>query len=186
MQKVNTNESPLQRENRIKTLWDKEKTFERSISNREGNETFVFYEGPPTANGLPHAGHVLGRVIKDFIARYKTMQGFQVIRKAGWDTHGLPVELGVEKKIGISGKKEIEDYGVENFIEECKKSVFDYERQWRVFTEAIGYWVDMDDPYITLHNEYIETVWYILSTIHEKGLLYQGHRVTPYCPSCQT
>ncbi|WP_156857667.1 isoleucine--tRNA ligase [Oceanobacillus sp. AG] len=186
MNEVNTNESPLQRENRIKDIWEKEKTFEMSVSNREGNETFVFYEGPPTANGLPHAGHVLGRVIKDFIARYKTMQGYQVIRKAGWDTHGLPVELGVEKKIGISGKKEIEDYGVEKFIEECKKSVFDYERQWRNFTEAIGYWVDMDNPYITLHNDYIETVWYILADIHEKGLLYRGHRVMPYCPSCQT
>ncbi|WP_166627150.1 isoleucine--tRNA ligase [Jeotgalicoccus sp. S0W5] len=186
MEKVNPNESPLQRENRIKALWDKEKTFDKSISNREGNETFVFYEGPPTANGLPHAGHVLGRVIKDFIARYKTMQGYQVIRKAGWDTHGLPVELGVEKKIGISGKKEIEDFGVENFIEECKKSVFDFERQWRVFTEAIGYWIDMDNPYITLDNRYIESVWYILASIHKKNLLQRGHRVTPYCPSCQT
>lgn len=186
MEKVNSNEKAVERENRIKKLWDNENTFKKSVSEREGNETFVFYEGPPTANGLPHAGHVLGRVIKDFIARYKTMQGYQVIPKAGWDTHGLPVELGVEKKIGISGKKEIEEYGVEKFIEECKKSVFDYERQWRIFTEAIGYWVDMDNPYITLNNEYIESVWYILSTIHEKGLLYQGHRVTPYCPSCQT
>ena len=149
-------------------------------------KTFVFYEGPPTANGLPHAGHVLGRVIKDFVARYQTMRGYQVKRKAGWDTHGLPVELGVEKKIGVSGKQEIEEYGVEKFIDECKKSVFDYERQWRTFTEAIGYWVDMDDPYVTLQNDYIESVWHILSKIHEKGLLYQGHRVVPYCPSCQT
>ncbi|MFD2043343.1 isoleucine--tRNA ligase [Ornithinibacillus salinisoli] len=186
MKRVNSSESTLQRENRIKELWEKEHTFKKSISNREGNETFVFYEGPPTANGLPHAGHVLGRVIKDFIGRYKTMQGYQVIRKAGWDTHGLPVELGVEKKIGISGKKEIEAYGVEKFIEECKASVFDYEREWRVFTEVIGYWVDMDDPYITLQNNYIESVWYILAKIHEKDLLYRGHRVTPYCPSCQT
>jgi isoleucyl-tRNA synthetase len=176
----------LQREKRIKEFWKREGTFKKSIENREGNETFVFYEGPPTANGMPHAGHVLGRVIKDFIGRYKTMQGYQVIRKAGWDTHGLPVELGVEKKIGISGKKDIEAYGVEKFIEECKKSVFDYEREWQLFTEAIGYWVDMDDPYITLENNYIESVWYILSTVHEKGLLTKGHRVTPYCPSCQT
>ncbi|WP_026906725.1 isoleucine--tRNA ligase [Paucisalibacillus globulus] len=186
MKRVDSKESPLQRENRLKTIWKEENTFQKSIDNREGNQSFVFYEGPPTANGLPHAGHVLGRVIKDFIGRYKTMQGYQVIRKAGWDTHGLPVELGVEKKIGISGKKDIEAYGVEKFIEECKKSVFDYEREWRHFTEAIGYWVDMDNPYITLENNYIESVWYILSTIHEKGLLTKGHRVTPYCPSCQT
>lgn len=186
MRKVDISELPQQREKRVNNMWKAESTFEKSVSNRDGAETFVFYEGPPTANGLPHAGHVLGRVIKDFIARYKTMQGYQVIRKAGWDTHGLPVELGVEKKIGISGKKEIEDYGIEKFIEECKRSVFDYEKQWRSFTEAIGYWVDMDDPYVTLRNEYIESVWYILSAIHKKGLLDQGHRVTPYCPSCQT
>ncbi|MUK89272.1 isoleucine--tRNA ligase [Ornithinibacillus sp. L9] len=186
MKRVEGNESALQRENRIKGIWEQEGTFKASIENREGSETFVFYEGPPTANGLPHAGHVLGRVIKDFIGRYKTMQGYQVVRKAGWDTHGLPVELGVEKKIGISGKQQIEAYGVEKFIEECKNSVFNYEREWRIFTEAIGYWVDMDDPYVTLRNEYIESVWYILSTIHEKGLLDRGHRVTPYCPSCQT
>lgn len=186
MEKVNAGERPLQRENRIKALWQADETFEKSISNRKGKETFVFYEGPPTANGLPHAGHVLGRVIKDFIARYKTMQGYQVIRKGGWDTHGLPVELGVEKQMGISGKQEIEAYGVEKFIEACKQSVFEYEKQWRTFTEAIGYWLDMDDPYVTLHNDYIESVWYILATIHEKDLLYKGHRVTPYCPSCQT
>ncbi|WP_042147237.1 isoleucine--tRNA ligase [Paucisalibacillus sp. EB02] len=186
MKRVGSIESAVQRENRVKAIWKEESTLRKSIENREGNETFVFYEGPPTANGLPHAGHVLGRVIKDFIGRYKTMQGYQVIRKAGWDTHGLPVELGVEKKIGISGKKDIEAFGVEKFIEECKKSVFDYEREWRNFTEAIGYWVDMDDPYITLENNYIESVWYILSTIHEKGLLTKGHRVTPYCPNCQT
>lgn len=179
-------ESAVQREKRLSNLWKREETFKKSIENRKGREKFVLYEGPPTANGMPHAGHVLGRVIKDFIGRYKTMQGYQVIRKAGWDTHGLPVELGVEKKIGISGKKDIEAYGVEKFIAECKKSVFDYEREWRMFTEAIGYWVDMDNPYITLENNYIESVWYILATLHEKGLLTKGHRVTPYCPSCQT
>lgn len=179
-------ETAVDREDRIQAWWKEHGTFHQSIAQQEGQETFVFYEGPPTANGLPHAGHVLGRVIKDFVARYKTMQGFQVLRKAGWDTHGLPVELGVEKKLGISGKREIEKYGVEKFIEACKDSVFDYEKQWRRFTEAIGYWVDMDDPYVTLENDYIETVWYILSTIHEKGLLYRGHRVTPYCPNCQT
>ncbi|ADU29359.1 isoleucine--tRNA ligase [Evansella cellulosilytica] len=186
MQKVNVNEKAIERENRIQSYWDSNNIFQKSVTNREGRKTFVFYEGPPTANGLPHAGHVLGRVIKDFVARYQTMRGHQVIRKAGWDTHGLPVELGVEKKIGVSGKQEIEEYGVENFINECKKSVFDYEKQWRKFTEAIGYWVDMDNPYVTLNNDYIESVWYVLSKIHEKGLLYRGHRVTPYCPSCQT
>src|SRR5699024_682144 len=134
MEKVNSNEKAVERENRIKKLWDNENTFKKSVSEREGNETFVFYEGPPTANGLPHAGHVLGRVIKDFIARYKTMQGYQVIRKAGWDTNGLPAELGVEQINRIPGKEEIEEYGLQNFIEECKKSVFDYARQWRIFT----------------------------------------------------
>ncbi|UXH43905.1 isoleucine--tRNA ligase [Rossellomorea vietnamensis] len=186
MEKVNVNEKSVDREQRIQDYWNSNHIFKKSVANREGEKTFVFYEGPPTANGLPHAGHVLGRVIKDFVARYQTMRGYQVKRKAGWDTHGLPVELGVEKKIGVSGKQEIEEYGVEKFIEECKKSVFDYERQWRTFTEAIGYWVDMDDPYVTLENDYIESVWHILSKIHEKGLLYQGHRVVPYCPSCQT
>ncbi|PKR76837.1 isoleucine--tRNA ligase [Halalkalibacillus sediminis] len=186
MQRVNTKEAAFDRENRVKDYWNQENVFHRSMDEREGAETFVFYEGPPTANGLPHAGHVLGRVIKDFVARYKTMQGYQVLRKGGWDTHGLPVELEVEKQLGISGKQEIEEYGVEKFIEECKKSVFNYERQWREFTESIGYWLDMDDPYVTLQNRYIESVWYILSDLHKRDLLSKGHRVTPYCPSCQT
>ncbi|GIN84344.1 isoleucine--tRNA ligase 2 [Heyndrickxia sporothermodurans] len=179
-------EKAFDREQRVKDWWEKNKIFQQSIIKREGSEPFVFYEGPPTANGLPHAGHVLGRVIKDVVGRYKTMKGYQVIRKAGWDTHGLPVELGVEKQLGISGKKQIEEYGVEKFIEKCKESVFEYEREWRKFTEAIGYWVDMDQPYITLENRYIESVWHILSKIHQKKLLFKGHRVTPYCPSCQT
>ncbi|MEW4286755.1 isoleucine--tRNA ligase [Rossellomorea marisflavi] len=186
MKTVDVKEKAHKREERIQNYWKEANTFEKSISEREGKETFVFYEGPPTANGLPHAGHVLGRVIKDFVARYKTMQGFQVHRKAGWDTHGLPVELEVEKQLGISGKQQIEGYGVEKFINECKNSVFHYEKQWREFTEAIGYWVDMDDPYVTLENDYIESVWHILSDLHKRDLLYKGHRVTPYCPSCQT
>ncbi|UAL49798.1 isoleucine--tRNA ligase (plasmid) [Sutcliffiella horikoshii] len=186
MLNVNTKELALDREKRIKNYWNAENVFFRSIENRNGEKSFVFYEGPPTANGLPHAGHVLGRVIKDFVARYKTMQGYQVFRKGGWDTHGLPVELEVEKQLGISGKQQIEKYGVEKFIEECKKSVFNYEKQWREFTESIGYWLDMDNPYVTLENKYIESVWYILSNLHNRGLLYKGHRVTPYCPSCQT
>lgn len=186
MKRVDTKESSVARERRILENWREQKVFQQSIEQREGKPSFVFYEGPPTANGLPHAGHVLGRVIKDFIARYKTMSGYQVLRKAGWDTHGLPVELGVEKHLNISGKKEIEEYGVEAFIQKCKESVFQYEKQWRDFSEEIGYWLDFDQPYVTLDNDYIESVWNILSKIHGKGLLYKGHRVTPYCPSCQT
>ncbi|MUV38553.1 Isoleucine--tRNA ligase [Lentibacillus sp. JNUCC-1] len=186
MRSVNTKEAALDRENRVKDYWNENNVFKRSMDEREGAETFVFYEGPPTANGLPHAGHVLGRVIKDFVGRYKTMQGYQVLRKGGWDTHGLPVELEVEKQLGISGKQEIQEYGVEKFIEECKKSVFNYEKEWREFTESIGYWLDMDDPYVTLQNRYIESVWYILSDLHKRDLLSKGHRVSPYCPSCQT
>ncbi|WP_370453203.1 isoleucine--tRNA ligase [Oceanobacillus sp. CFH 90083] len=179
-------ESSSERELKIRDHWKKDHTFQRSISNREGRETFVFYEGPPTANGLPHAGHALGRTIKDFVARYKTMSGYQVLRKAGWDTHGLPVELEVEKQLNIRGKEQIEEYGIENFIAQCKKSVFTYENEWKQFTEALGYWVDMKNPYVTLNNDYIESVWHILSHIHKRDYLYQGHRVVPYCPHCET
>ncbi|QFF99034.1 isoleucine--tRNA ligase [Psychrobacillus glaciei] len=186
MVKANEKESVIEREERIRAQWEKDNIFKKSIDDREDFPSFVFYEGPPTANGLPHVGHALGRTIKDVVARYKTMTGHQVIRKAGWDTHGLPVELGVEKQLGISGKSDIEKYGVEAFIEKCKESVFVYEKQWREFTEQLGYWVEMDDPYLTLSNDYIESEWNILGTIHEKGLLRKGHRVSPYCPSCQT
>ncbi|WP_337098640.1 isoleucine--tRNA ligase [Paenibacillus sp. YIM B09110] len=186
MQRVDVKERARSRELRVLNQWKENDTFKQSIANREGKPNFVFYEGPPTANGAPHIGHVLGRVIKDFICRYKTMSGYRVIRKAGWDTHGLPVELGVEKQLGISGKQEIENYGVEEFVKKCKASVFEYEKQWRELTEAIAYWTDLDNPYITLKNEYIESVWHILSNIHGKGLLYRGHRVSPYCPDCQT
>lgn len=179
-------ETSVERERRIRNQWEEEGTFQRSIANREGKQTYVFYEGPPTANGLPHAGHALGRTIKDFVARYKTMSGYQVLRKAGWDTHGLPVELEVEKQLNIRGKDQIEAYGIVNFIEKCKESVFAYENEWKQFTEALGYWVDMDDPYVTLTNDYIESVWNILSDIHKKGYLYKGHRVVPYCPHCET
>jgi isoleucyl-tRNA synthetase len=186
---MNANESKetvVQREDRIRNYWTEENTFSESIQLREGKTPFVFYEGPPTANGLPHVGHAFGRTIKDVVARYKTMKGFQVERKAGWDTHGLPVELGVEKQLGISGKQDIERYGMETFINKCKESVFTYEKKWRSFTEKLGYWVDMDSPYLTLSNDYIESVWNILSKVHKDGLLYKGHRVSPYCPSCQT
>ncbi|AEI45131.1 isoleucine--tRNA ligase [Paenibacillus mucilaginosus] len=186
MRKVDVKEKARTRELRILEQWKRDDTFGESIRNRQGRPNFVFYEGPPTANGKPHIGHVLGRVIKDFIGRYKTMSGYRVIRKAGWDTHGLPVELGVEKQLGISGKQAIEQYGVAEFVEKCKSSVFEYEKQWRELTEAIGYWTDMDHPYVTLTNPYIESVWHLLSEIHRKGLLYKGHRVSPYCPDCQT
>lgn len=186
MDVMSLKESNTKRERRVQDYWEQQNIFQRSVQNRETSENFVFYEGPPTANGLPHVGHALGRTIKDIIARYQTMQGKQVIRKAGWDTHGLPVELGVEKALGISGKQAIEEYGVEAFIEKCKESVFSYEKQWRDFTRDLGYWVDMDHPYMTMNNDYIESVWHILGTIHEKGWLYKGHRVSPYCPSCQT
>lgn len=186
MSNSSKSETIVQRENRIRHYWSEENTFTQSVQQREGAEPFVFFEGPPTANGLPHVGHAFGRTVKDVVARYKTMQGYQVERKAGWDTHGLPVELGVEKQLGISGKHEIEKYGVEPFIERCKESVFTYEKKWRTFTEELGYWVDMDNPYVTLSNEYMESVWAILSKVHKQGLLYKGHRVSPYCPSCQT
>ncbi|MDQ0207583.1 isoleucine--tRNA ligase [Alkalicoccobacillus murimartini] len=179
-------ETVAEREARIRDYWNQENTFQQSIDNREGKETFVFYEGPPTANGMPHAGHALGRTMKDFVARYKTMSGYQVFRKAGWDTHGLPVELEVEKQLNIRGKDQIEEYGIENFIQKCKESVFAYEKEWKQFTYALGYWVDMDQPYVTLKNDYIESVWNILSSIHDKGYLYKGHRVVPYCPHCET
>ncbi|NQX66225.1 isoleucine--tRNA ligase [Paenibacillus alba] len=186
MRKVDVKEKARTRELRILEQWKQNNTFHQSIEHRKGKPNFVFYEGPPTANGSPHIGHVLGRVVKDFICRYKTMSGYQVVRKAGWDTHGLPVELGVQKQLGISGKQEIEKYGVAEFVEKCKSSVFEYEKQWRELTEAIAYWTDMDNPYVTLENDYIESVWHILSVVHKKGLLYKGHRVSPYCPDCQT
>ncbi|MFD0048420.1 isoleucine--tRNA ligase [Actinomycetes bacterium NPDC127524] len=186
MKAAEAKETVVQREERIRNYWTEENTFKQSVQLREGKIPFVFYEGPPTANGLPHVGHAFGRTIKDVVARYKTMQGFFVARKAGWDTHGLPVELGVEKQLGISGKQDIERYGVERFINKCKESVFTYEKKWRSFTEELGYWVDMDSPYLTLSNDYIESVWNILSKVQKDGLLYKGHRVSPYCPSCQT
>lgn len=173
-------------EQNILNFWKEKDIFRKSIANREGSESFVFYEGPPTANGKPHAGHVLTRVMKDLIPRYKTMCGYKVERKGGWDTHGLPVELEVEKELGISGKPEIEKYGVEKFIKRCKESVFTYEQEWKKMSERVGFWIDMDNPYITYKNYYIESVWWALKKIWEKGLLYRGHKVVPYCPRCGT
>ena len=173
-------------EKRIRNYWEENKTSDKSIENREGAEQFVFFEGPPTANGKPGIHHVMARTLKDTICRYKTMQGFQVKRKAGWDTHGLPVEIEVEKALGLHDKNEIEAYGLEKFNHKCKESVFSYEKEWREMTKEMGYWIDLDNPYITLENDYIETVWWILNDFFKKGLIYKGHKIVPYCPSCGT
>ena len=174
------------REEEILKYWEKENIFQKSMKNREGGKRFVFFEGPPTANGTPHPGHVLTKAMKDLVPRYKTMCGYHVGRKAGWDTHGLPVELEVEKQLGIESKQDIEKYGIENFIKKCRESVFKYEAQWRAMVTRGGFWVDMNDPYITCTNEYIETVWWMLAQFWKEGMLYEGHKVVPYCPRCGT
>lgn len=184
--KVSTDLNFVQREHKVLEFWNKEKIFEKSIELREGAPIFTFYDGPPTANGKPHIGHVLTRVIKDMIPRYRTMKGYKVIRKAGWDTHGLPVEIEVEKKLGINGKEEIEEYGLEPFIRSCKESVWNYKGMWEDFSGTVGFWADMDDPYVTYENDYIESVWWSLKEIWEKDLLYKGHKIVPYCPRCGT
>lgn len=173
-------------EKRILSFWKKNQIFEKTILKRKGFKDFVFYEGPPTANARPGIHHVLSRVFKDIICRFKTMEGFRVLRKAGWDTHGLPVELEIEKKLGFKTKKEIENFGIEKFNKECKKSVWQYKKEWEKLTERIGFWLDLKKPYITYEPEYIETVWFILKKIWEKGFLYQDFKVSPYCPRCQT
>lgn len=183
---VNPKRSVVDAEDRILDYWNANEVSAKSISMREGRPRFVFYEGPPTANGLPGIHHVLSRTIKDVVCRYKTMKGFQVKRKAGWDTHGLPVEIEVEKQLGISSKQEIEEYGIAAFNEKCRSSVFAYEKQWRKLTQRIAYWIDMDDPYITLNNDYIETVWWILKQFFDAGLIYESYKVLPYCPRCGT
>ncbi|MHB0885836.1 MAG: isoleucine--tRNA ligase [Bacillota bacterium] len=173
-------------EGEVLDFWRSAGVFRRSLDGRRGRPAFVFYEGPPTANGQPHVGHVLPRSMKDLITRYKAMDGFFVDRKAGWDTHGLPVELEVEKRLGLSGKADIEGYGVEAFTKKCKESVFQYEQEWERLTERIGYWVDLDDAYVTYRNGYVESVWWALRQIWDLGLLYHGHKVVPYCPRCGT
>ena len=173
-------------EKEIANLWTARNVIKKNFDMNQDGEYFTFYDGPPTANGKPHIGHILTRVMKDIIPRYKVMKGYKVIRKAGWDTHGLPVELEIEKKLGISGKEQIEEYGVEKFVKECKESVFTYVSMWEKMTEQIGYWVDMEDPYVTYHNPYIESVWWALKQMWDKGLLYEGHKVMPYCPRCGT
>lgn len=184
--KVSTDLNFVQREHKVLDFWNDNKIFEKSIDLREGAPIYTFYDGPPTANGKPHIGHVLTRVIKDMIPRYRTMKGYKVVRKAGWDTHGLPVELEVEKKLGIDGKEQIEAYGLEPFIHECKQSVWQYKGMWEDFSGTVGFWADMKDPYVTYHNEYIESVWWSLKEIWEKDLLYKGHKIVPYCPRCGT
>jgi len=184
--KVSTDLSFVDREKEIVEFWKKNDIFGKSMKNREGGETYTFYDGPPTANGKPHIGHVLTRVIKDLIPRYRTMKGYHVLRKAGWDTHGLPVELEVEKMLGISGKPQIEDYGIEDFVKKCKNSVFTYQSEWEEMSDRVGFWADMNDPYVTYHNNYIESVWWALKTIWDKDLLYKGHKIMPYCPRCGT
>jgi isoleucyl-tRNA synthetase len=183
---VDTKSSASVREEKVLEYWQAEKIPERSVSEREGSPRFVFYEGPPTANGKPGIHHVLARTLKDTVCRYKTMQGLQVNRKAGWDTHGLPVEIEVEKALGLSSKQGIEAYGIEPFNQKCRESVFTYEKEWRRMTERIGYWLDMDHPYITLDNNYIESIWWILKRYFDEGLIYEGHKIMPYCSRCGT
>ncbi|HYE69845.1 MAG TPA: class I tRNA ligase family protein, partial [Anaerovoracaceae bacterium] len=166
--------------------WEKEDLLEKCVTTRKGMPSFVFYEGPPTANGRPGIHHVIARALKDSVCRYKTMQGFEVKRKAGWDTHGLPVEIEVEKQLGMSGKQDIEKYGIKEFNLKCKESVFTYEKQWREMTKRMGYIIDLDNPYITLDNNYIETGWWILKEFFKAGLIYEGHKILPYCPRCGT
>ena len=184
--KVSTDMNFVEREKQVEKFWEDNQIFEKSMKVREGNPSYVFYDGPPTANGKPHIGHVETRVIKDMIPRYRTMKGYQVPRKAGWDTHGLPVELEVEKKLGLDGKDQIEKYGVEPFIEQCKESVWKYDGMWEDFSHTVGFWADMKNPYVTYHNDYIESEWWALKEIWKKGLLYEGHKIVPYCPRCGT
>ncbi len=184
--KVSTDLKFVEREKEVEKFWEDEHIFEKSIKMREGCKPYVFYDGPPTANGKPHIGHVETRAIKDMIPRYRAMKGYMVPRKAGWDTHGLPVELEVEKKLGLDGKDQIEQYGLEPFIRECKESVWKYKGMWEDFSNTVGFWADMDDPYVTYENNFIESEWWALKQIWDKGLLYKGFKVVPYCPRCGT
>ena len=184
--KVSTNLNFVEREKETRKFWEENSIFEKSIDSREKGENYTFYDGPPTANGKPHIGHVLTRVIKDMIPRYRTMKGCRVLRKAGWDTHGLPVELEVEKKLGIDGKDQIESYGLEPFIAHCKESVWKYKEMWEDFSATVGFWADMDNPYVTYTNDFIESEWWALKKIWDKGLLYKGFKIVPYCPRCGT
>lgn len=185
-EKVSTNLNFVEREEKVLDFWKKNQIFEESIKAKEGKPVYTFYDGPPTANGKPHIGHVLTRVIKDMIPRYQTMKGHKIIRKAGWDTHGLPVELEVEKLLGIDGKEQIEEYGLDPFITKCKESVWKYKGMWEEFSGKVGFWADMDDPYVTYHNDFIESEWWALKKIWDRDLLYKGFKIVPYCPRCGT
>ena len=185
-EKVSTNLNFVEREEKTLDFWKENKIFEQSIEEKEGKPVYTFYDGPPTANGKPHIGHVLTRVIKDMIPRYQTMKGHKIIRKAGWDTHGLPVELEVEKLLGIDGKEQIEEYGLDPFITKCKESVWKYKGMWEEFSGKVGFWADMDDPYVTYHNDFIESEWWALKKIWDRDLLYKGFKIVPYCPRCGT
>lgn len=185
-QKVDTNLDFVKREREVEAFWKKADIAKKAVDQRKDNDTFTFYDGPPTANGKPHIGHVLTRVIKDMLPRYQSMKGKYVLRKAGWDTHGLPVEIEVEKALGLNGKEQIEKYGIEPFIKKCRESVWKYKGMWEQFSDVVGFWADMDHPYITYENNYIESVWWALKQIWDKGLLYKGYRVVPYCPRCGT
>ena len=184
--KVATDLNFVQREKEVENFWKEQDIFRKSMENRKEGETYTFYDGPPTANGKPHIGHVLTRVIKDMIPRYRTMKGYMVPRKAGWDTHGLPVEIEVEKLLGLDGKEQIEEYGLEPFIGKCKESVWKYKGMWEDFSGTVGFWADMDDPYVTYHDDFIESEWWALKEIWNKGLLYKGFKIVPYCPRCGT
>ena len=185
-QKVDTNLNFVDREKQVEKFWKENHIFEKSMEDRKDDPTYMFYDGPPTANGKPHIGHVLTRVIKDMIPRYRTMKGYMVPRKAGWDTHGLPVELEVEKKLGLDGKEQIEEYGMEPFIQQCKESVWKYKGMWEDFSSTVGFWADMENPYVTYHDDYIESEWWALKEIWNKKLLYKGFKIVPYCPRCGT
>ncbi len=184
--KVSTDLNFVPREKGVLEFWKENRIFEKSVKLREGAKPYTFFDGPPTANGKPHIGHVLTRSIKDIIPRYRLMKGYDVLRKAGWDTHGLPVEIEVEKQLGLDGKEQIEAYGIEPFIKECKKSVWKYKSEWETMSDRVGFWADMDEPYITYEDNYIESVWWSLKQISDSGLLYKGHKVVPYCPRCGT
>ena len=185
-QKVDTNLNFVDREKQVEKFWKENQIFEKSMEDRKDDPTYMFYDGPPTANGKPHIGHVLTRVIKDMIPRYRTMKGYMVPRKAGWDTHGLPVELEVEKTLGLDGKEQIEEYGMEPFIQQCKESVWKYKGMWEDFSSTVGFWADMENPYVTYHDDYIESEWWALKEIWNKKLLYKGFKIVPYCPRCGT
>ena len=185
-QKVSTNLNFVEREKNVEKFWRDNDIFRKSMECRKEGETYTFYDGPPTANGKPHIGHVETRTIKDMIPRYRTMKGYMVPRKAGWDTHGLPVELEVEKLLGLDGKEQIEEYGLDPFIDKCKESVWKYKGMWEDFSNTVGFWADMDDPYVTYHDDFIESEWWALKTIWDKGLLYKGFKIVPYCPRCGT